>query len=481
MHQMELINSVKLIDMKREITKILSVLTLIIASITVATAQTARSSYFLESSPYRHNLNPAFASEYAYVGMPLLSNVSLDLQSNVGVSNFMFPGEDGDLFSFLNESVSADQFLSGMPSTSRLNSDVGITILGTGFYAFGGFNTVDISLKSNFTASISTELFEFFKVGEQNSTQTVYHMGDISVAASAYIDIAFGHSHKINDKWQVGGKFKVLLGLSSMYANISQLDLTLNEDSWIIESEGEVDMSVPGATFKSESEATSSGEQQVVSGFDFSDISYNGVQGAGAAIDLGVVFNPIKNLSLSASLNDLGFIRWRNNVSAKVLNNYYEYTGAELTTGDKIIVDESDELLALIQLEEVSKPTKTLLTNTSLNIGAEYSFLNNTISLGVLSHTRFTNVVYSETLFVANFRAKRAFMMSLNGALTNMGHSFGALLNVSPKGFNFFLGVECTPSIDIIPDYYMPIDKFSVSFTTGISFTFGERNKYDML
>lgn len=50
-----------------------------------------RSAYFLEGYNYRHELNPAFAPERNYVSFPVLGNLSLGFNSNVGLSTFLYP------------------------------------------------------------------------------------------------------------------------------------------------------------------------------------------------------------------------------------------------------------------------------------------------------------------------------------------------------------------------------------------------------
>ena len=98
--------------------------------------------------------------------------------------------------------------------------------------------------------------------------------------------------------------------------------------------------------------------------------------------------------------------------------------------------------------------------------------------MGILSHTRFGAETYAEGMLAVNFRAKKAFMMSLNGTVSNMGNSFGAVLSLCPKVFNLFLAVDCYPAMKLTPDYYLPINKFHVNASLGLSFTFGERNEW---
>ena len=167
---------------------------------------------------------------------------------------------------------------------------------------------------------------------------------------------------------------------------------------------------------------------------------------------------------------------WKHNTSIETISAGLVYDGVDLS-GDEDFEDLGTQFAEMVEFQEVNKPKVTSLLKASLNVGAEYSFLNNAISLGILSHTRFGAEIYTEGMFAVNFRAKKAFMMSLNGTVSNMGNSFGALLSVCPKGFKLFLAVDCYPAMKLAPEYYLPINKFHINATMGLNFTFGNRHK----
>ena len=123
-----------------------------------------RSAYFLEGYTYRHQMNPAYASERNYVGMPVLGNFNMGLQGNVGVSNFLYKLPNGDLTTFLNQSVSSSEFLGDLKDRNRLNLDFDMNIISFGFHKWGGFNTFDLSVKSGTRMTLPKDLFEFAKV-----------------------------------------------------------------------------------------------------------------------------------------------------------------------------------------------------------------------------------------------------------------------------------------------------------------------------
>ena len=71
--------------------------------------QALRGSYFFDSSIQRVKMNPAFAPKTNYFTLPVLGDLSLNVNSNIGVSNFLFP-KNGELYTYLNQNVSSAEF-----------------------------------------------------------------------------------------------------------------------------------------------------------------------------------------------------------------------------------------------------------------------------------------------------------------------------------------------------------------------------------
>lgn len=443
-------------------------------------AQTARSAYFLEGVPTAHKLNPVLSAEYGYFSFPLLGNFNIESSSNVGVSNFMFPSESGQLMNFLNPNVSSAEFLDGLKSQNKMVANLDMEIFSFGFHKWNGFNTLNISLHTTAGMQVPKEIFEFLKVGRKSVTEpTIYQIRDINLNASSYAEIAFGHSHRINEKLKVGAKIKGLVGLAYANMNIDQMDITMDDANaqWIINTKGYADVAVKGMDFQSEPRIDENGNSyDYMEGFDF-DSSQLGIAGGGLALDLGASYSPIKNLEITASVNDIGFITWNHNQSVETVSSGIVYQGVNMANNETF-EDLGDMFSEMVEFKEVNKPSKTKFLQASLNVGAEYSFFDNLISLGVLSHTRFGAELYSEGMFALNIRAKKAFMMSLNGTVSNMGNSFGALLSICPEGFNLFLAVDCLPGMNLAKSYYLPVNKFHVNATLGLNFTFGKRHKW---
>lgn len=220
----------------------LALLTFIGAS---ASAQQLRTAYFMQNSPARTALNPAFRPERGYVSIPVLGAVNASYTTNgIAVDNILFP-KDGKTVTFMDNSVNTESFLNNLNDNNQINADFGTQILSGGWYAGKGFWTVDVSLKGLANVRVPKTMFEFMKRG--NSAEgTTYDINDISAYAESYLETGVGYSRPITEKLTVGGKVKVLLGVGSMDANITHMRAVMNDTKWSVTSTGTMSASMKG-------------------------------------------------------------------------------------------------------------------------------------------------------------------------------------------------------------------------------------------
>lgn len=220
-----------------------------------AMAQTLNSAYFTDDYKFRHDMNPAFENKQNYITIPALGNINVNLQGNFGyqdivLNNPMYGQEAGakKMTSFMNPYISVDEALKGFSkSNNRIQGDVGIAILSAGFKGFGGYNTIEVNAKASFGASLPYELFEFAKnTGNQN-----YEIGDVSMMARSYAELALGHSHQINKKLRIGAKLKFLFGVADGDVRLENLRADLSgTDKWIVSGKANAQVSMKGFTYK---------------------------------------------------------------------------------------------------------------------------------------------------------------------------------------------------------------------------------------
>ena len=185
-------------------------------------AQTINSSYFIDGSFDKHLLNPALTPERGYISLPVLGGYSLTLNSNVGLSNFLYESKTnpGMLTTFMSSEIDKNRFMQSLPDVSQIDMALDMELLNLGFRAFGGFNTISISMKNRETISIPQQMFGFMKASLSDGN---YLIEDVNVNSVTYLETSLGHSHKITDNLTIGAKLKFLTGVAYADANINQL------------------------------------------------------------------------------------------------------------------------------------------------------------------------------------------------------------------------------------------------------------------
>lgn len=91
--------------MKHTIYKAMAVAVVAMTALTASAQEALRSAYFLPGYNFRHELNPALAPERGYVAIPALGGLNIGLNSNIGLSTFLYPVGGGRLTTFMSPTV----------------------------------------------------------------------------------------------------------------------------------------------------------------------------------------------------------------------------------------------------------------------------------------------------------------------------------------------------------------------------------------
>lgn len=417
-----------------------------------AIAQNLQSGYFTEGYLYRHDLNPAIGNEKNYVSMPGLGNVNVGMTGNLRTDAILY-NVNGRTALFLNPNVSTNEVLSNIKNKNKLSENLRLQILGAGFKAFGGYNTIEINARQSLDMIVPGDIFRLAKEEVENKT---YDMGGLKANAVGYAELALGHSHKIDDKLTVGAKVKFLFGIANIDAKVNKAQLTLAQDSWTGVTNAEINASIKNMTYKIEQKDRGpEGEKtthRYVSGVDDSDW---GVNGFGLAADLGAVYKYDNNWTFSASLLDLGFIGWNTNYTASTngdrsinTDNYNFSVDDDASNSFDNEMDRLTEGLAsLYELQDNGdKGSRTKALAATMNLGVEYTpDFYDKMKFGFMNSTRMAgSYSYTDFRLSASVAPCKIFSASTNMGLGTYGTSFGWLLDFHPTGFNFYLGMDHT-------------------------------------
>lgn len=445
----------------------------IVASMVVvnASAQT-RSSYFMEGSYFRNELNPALAPTRGYVALPLISGIGLEVDNNfLSVNNFYYKNGNEVVTAF-HESVSADKFLRRLPNTGKFGLSLNTNILGVGFYAKDTFWNFGVNMRTNNEIAMSKDIFKVLK----SLGNGYYDLNNTSFSSTSYTEVYLGHSRKIVDlsfgTLTAGAKVKFLVGLLNASTNFDKMYLNVSADDVSGHMQGSIRAN--GLIFD---------PSNVVAGDEFSeDIICEDIFAAlgnfnnfGAAIDLGAEMTLLdEHLRVSAAITDLGFIKWspKTHVEAETHADFF-FKGVNFETGDP---DSDGD--ANIFMKDVSNGGYATRLNCALNLGAEYNVLEDRIGFGLLSHTEFCQTAtISELTASVNFRPADWFSATVSHTLFNRNQLgiFGLALNLHPAGFNFFVGADYIPLKMVKFDYRtIPYNAKSFNLYMGLGFNIGK-------
>lgn len=449
---------------------------LCLAGVGVFAQQTLHSSYFMKRMPQRHKLNPALMNDYGYIGIPGLSNVNFGIQSDISLKAFLYPTADGNLMTFMHPDVSAAEFEKNIKNNNGLAFNFDYSILSFGFYAFKGYNTFDLSLRSSVGFYLPGDLFRFMKFGMDDENGSKYHLENLRVKSNNYVELAFGHARKVTERLQAGAKVKVLLGAGYLDARMSSMDIELSDEQWLIRANGEA----YGAFYAATLETKADGE---IDGIE-TDFNSPALSGWGLGFDFGATYQLMDNLTLSAALVDLGFVSWKNVLMGETRNDEYVFDGFDNVNinEDDALDDEldkiSDEFESWAHFYEAEAPAhRASSLQTTLNIGGEYTMWDDRVGFGLLSSTRFSAPrTWTELMASVNFRPINSLNLTLTGTVSNSGANWGWVLNFCPRSLNFFIGTD--KMIGKVTPQFVPVGKLNFNLNFGFSVALGGPAKW---
>lgn len=423
----------------------------------VAMAQNLNSAYFTDQYAFRHTMNPAYGNDQNYVSVPMLGNINVNLQGNFGYEDVVMSnphsGIDGNkkMTTFMNPYISDATALDGFSTgNNRLVGDVNMTILSAGFKAFGGYNTIELNSKTSLGISLPYELFEFAR----NTGNKTYNIGDINTHVQSYAELAFGHSRNINDKLRIGAKLKFLFGIARADFQFKNVKADLSgTDKWTVSGDAQADVSMKGFMYKSKKEDYEQEGAGQYDKIDDVDVDGAGLGGFGMAVDLGAVYKINDDWTVSASVLDLGFISWSNDVQAANKSKSFEFSGFHDTSvkddGDNTIESQtdkySDQITDFINIQDKGdKGGRTTGIGATVNVGCEYTLpVYRKMSFGLLSSTRINGAYsWTEGRLSANWKPLKWLDGGVNFAVSSFATSMGYVLNIHPKGYNFYIGMD---------------------------------------
>lgn len=441
-------------------------------------AQTAKSAYFLDGTYHNYMLNPAMGAERGYFTL-LTGNLSLLTNSNVGLSNFIYPYGNDKLTTFMSGSVSQEEFLGSMPEAVRLSTDIDMTLLGFGFRMFGGYTNFSLGLHSSLSTNLPKGFFEFAKKG---LGQSAYSFSDVNMRTMEYAALTIGHSREIIDGLRVGINAKYLLGLAYANVHVDKLNVELSENRWMVESHAKAEAAL-GAEARLEADENGLVNNMAIPFMD--DISTLSPAAQGFAFDLGAVYDMselVKGLTVSASVVDLGRINWQYMMKASTRETKIIFDGfSEVDPNDiegsvnKEFEQLGEDAMKMVELYADDMATGSTPLGATMYLGVEFKMpFYRPLSTALLYGKRFGKFNgWDDVKGYINIAPVKWFEASVNGGFSTFGTSWGWMLNFHPAGLNLFVGSDYM--ITKVSPQFIPINNLNAHITFGLNLTLGKR------
>jgi len=450
-------------------------------------SQLLNNTYFLENVPGRHIYNPAFQPVNTfYMGIPLLNNNHFSYISGLPTlleAGFQ-PWHRIDLSRDLN------QILSALPYRSLLNSSTNISLLDFGFRYNANYWTFTLTHKLNLDGMIPSGLIKVLLNSHDFNVGSHLYLADSYLNSQQFTEGALGYSRAVSDRFTFGAKLKLLYGHHRAAINLSENSVIYTNAAGVNAIAGiRIDKTAP-LHF----------DDRLSLSKPTSLVDYLKPSGAGAAIDFGIEWKPIKPVSFSLAVTNLGMMYWKSRQRIDYLLYYLfdktksddwlaQHPGFTAVPTDSIL----NEFRNHFTVNRTVLPSLRSYLTPTVNASLEIDIIKQWLSLGVLYRTSYSNRRINEDITAAvNFRPANWMNLSLTySVLEGKGSNFGLGTGARFGGVNLFLSADYVPVrygvirareyVSQLPDIPVPVgydtDRFSVS--AGINLVFGTRTDSD--
>ncbi len=413
-------------------------------------AQNSQVTYFMKL-PQNHILNPAIRPDNSfYLGLPVLSGVYASIDNDfLELKDIFIPGlKSGSNLVFQQPGYNLNKIVDKLKDRNNISSDINLQLFGLGFTAGKDiYFFIDIIDRIETDAVLPKSILNLLINGNDQFLNQTIDLSGLNIKAQYYREFGFGLSKNITEKLRIGVKAKILAGIVSGTLDNRTMSLRVNNAfSQTINADASFDIS--GDTWINKMKKDMDGIKNPSS--LLKDYALNSFSNPGLGIDFGAVYNLNKMISLSASITDLGFITWKDDLKSYKAKNSFEFSGLSL----KDVVDQNITMNTLTEnitdtirnsfIKSANPSSYRTYLPTSVLFGANMNLFQ-ILSFGVLSNSKiYYGQIKESFTFSANAYVGKVLSASLSYTAANYSYN------------NFGFGIACkTGPIQI----YLTADK----------------------
>lgn len=400
-------------------------------------AQQNATLYNMRSVYQRTYVNPGLLPDAkAYIGIPVLGSQYFNLSNNrldMKVLSSALEKQPNDSF-FLNISKLASVF--GKRNNVNLAWD--FDILNLGIKVGNNVLAFNTTLKSMSKFSYPGDFFKIILEGNGGENLDKDMDFSLGIDMQQYVEFGFYYGREHSEKLTFGTRVKYLQGISNVWLEKGDITFRTNAEDFALNVKSDIKLRT-AATFVDPSFIDSA--QGLSTNFPKGLL---GFKNNGIGIDLGAQYYITKRIAVSASLIDLGFIKWNSNATtftSKFPGQWTTFNGVDFNDvfkdsadfGQKVetLADSLGNRLNVVQ----SRESYTRSLYTQFYLGSNYR-ITKSHNAGILFYGNFHNRrLYPGLTLSWNSKLTRIFSVSVtytmvNNTFNNLG--LGYTLNGGP-------------------------------------------------
>lgn len=317
-------------------TTILAIVLVVAGLMNKVSAQQDMTLYPMQSVPQSYYTNPALIPDAKInigclpIMLPIMPSMFFEVSNNGFNWNNVFKLQANDSLK-----ADAEDMVKHLKKRNDFTQRMSMELLSFGFrIKRTQYVSLSLTEKENFRFCYPGDLLSLAWKGNSQFIGGEADFSGFGVNFLHYRELAVGYSNQIDDRITLGGRFKLLFGMSNLW--IKQSDLTLAVDGNTFDLTGNasinINTSIPDALYdniKDAADTTSVNNNKA----EFDPGGYiTNMSNLGGALDFGIAYKINKMFQVAASVTDLGYIHWKKGVHNYVNpSGTFTFSGVDLT------------------------------------------------------------------------------------------------------------------------------------------------------
>ena len=424
--------------------------------------------YLMHQVPQSNLLNPAVQAMCKwYVGIPLLASTHLSYGNTAFTYNDLAGSDTWNL----------EGTVAQMHRRDLYHAEAAVQLITLGYKRNRSYFTFHIAERSHLYSVVPGDLASTLVYGNGPTIGETLPFRSLRPGGYYQREYGVGLSRVVDRTLTLGARAKLLFGKANLYPGSSDLHFYTEPSTFNLMLEGAylMNSSFP-VTIIQDPEGN-------ITDIRVDDLRYGALLmnrgNPGFAVDLGAIYRLDDQITLAASILDLGFVRWRTDLNNVQTSGTFDFRGVAAET-DVVSFDYLEEMVdSLLNSfsEEVSQQPYFSYTPTQVFLAGKYR-LREHLELGVVNR----NVIFrskwhsSLTLSLQAELASRFLATASWSYLNNTLANLGAGIAYTGPGMQFHVVT------DNLLGFFYPFDTRTLNLRVGINLLLGcPRNRKEAL